>query len=102
MGQDRSGVFMKFDMLKHTVVISREAIQLTRREFQLLHFLNEGRGKTVQRDAICEAIYGQKYNDLGTNVLEVLVYYLRAKVGRDLVVTVRGVGYRLEENGDRR
>ncbi|EQD70747.1 protein containing Signal transduction response regulator, partial [mine drainage metagenome] len=67
------------------------------REFDLLSFLAEHRGEVLERDRLLNAVWGVSfYGD--DNNLEVYVRYLRRKLGdsdRQLIQTVRGVGYRL-------
>jgi DNA-binding response OmpR family regulator len=75
-------------------------IRLTAREFDLLRYLAEHRGRVVSRTRLLEAVWDTTH-DPGTNVVDVYVSYLRAKVDkgfeRPLLHTVRGVGYVLED-----
>jgi two-component system copper resistance phosphate regulon response regulator CusR len=77
------------------------ALRLTAREFELLHFLLQHRGEVVSRTRIAAAVWEHDF-DTFSNVVEVYVRYLRAKIdepfGRPLVHTVRGAGYRLSED----
>jgi DNA-binding response OmpR family regulator len=77
-------------------------VQLTTREFELLTYLMRHPGQVMSREQILNAVWGFDYEP-GTNVLEVYVSYLRAKLGGDgapaPIETVRGAGYRLVETG---
>ena len=77
-------------------------VQLTTREFELLAYLMRHPGQVLSREQILNAVWGFDYEP-GTNVLEVYVSYLRAKLGGDggpaPIETVRGAGYRLVESG---
>ena len=74
-------------------------LKLTAREFDLLRYLAERPGRVISRTRLLEAVWDTTH-DPGTNVVDVYVSYLRAKVDKDfepaLIHTVRGVGYVLE------
>jgi DNA-binding response OmpR family regulator len=71
-------------------------ISLTAREYALLQFLLEHAGEVVSRTRIVQAVWDHDFETF-TNVVEVYIRYLRAKVdepfGAKLIHTVRGVGY---------
>ncbi len=73
-------------------------IRLTAKEFSLLQFLLENAGRVVSRTRILESVWEQDFENY-SNVVEVYVRYLRAKVdapfATKLIQTVRGVGYSL-------
>ena len=73
-----------------------EEIDLTSREFSLLQVLLENKNVVLSRDSLLEKVWGYDY--MGeTNVVDVYVRYLRSKIdnvyGRNVIQTVRGVGY---------
>jgi two-component system OmpR family response regulator len=74
-----------------------QEVELSTREFDLLAYLMEHRGEVLARDRLLNAVWGVSfYGD--ENNLEVYVRYLRLKLtdtDRQLIQTVRGVGYRL-------
>jgi DNA-binding response OmpR family regulator len=82
-------------------VIRREAdpgsgpVALAEREFLLLQELMRNAGRTVSKERLLNSVWGYHF-DPGTNVLDVYVRRLRAKLGSDLIQTVRGEGYRLD------
>ena len=53
-------------------------------------------GKVVSRERLQEDIYDWQ-DDIGSNALEVHIHHLRRKLGADMIRTVRGEGYRLEQ-----
>ncbi len=81
------------------VLRNGEAISLTAREFALLQYLLEHKNQVMSRESILQSVWG--YDFMGdTNVVDVYIRYVRAKVdqGREpLVHTVRGVGYVLRD-----
>ena len=88
------------DPARHRVTRAGTAVRLTAREFALLHFLLQHAGEVVSRTRIAAAVWEHDF-DTSSNVIEVYVRYLRAKIdepfGRPLLHTVRGVGYVLRE-----
>ncbi|QWT21054.1 response regulator [Bacillus sp. NP157] len=83
---------VRLDVGRMEVSLAGERIELTRREFALLHVLLERAGRIVRRETIERSVYGNE-SDVGPNALEVLVHSLRRKLGQDTVRTVRGFGY---------
>lgn len=73
-------------------------LQLTRREFGVLRALMERGGSTVSRAILEETLYGWQ-EEVESNAVEVHVHHLRAKLGAGFIGTVRGLGYRLAEDG---
>lgn len=84
------------DPVKHRVTRGTAEIRLTAREFALLQFLLEHAGEVVSRTRIAAAVWDHDF-DTCSNVVEVYVRYLRAKIdepfGSPLIHTVRGAGY---------
>lgn len=89
------------DPAAHRVTRAGKDIRLTAREFALLHFLMQHVGETVSRTRIAAAVWEHDF-DTFSNVVEVYIRYLRAKVDlpftTPLIHTVRGVGYVLRES----
>ncbi len=75
-----------------SVTRAGEAIDLTPREFDLLHLLLQNAERVLTRRTLEEQLY--TWNDaVDSNALEVHIHHLRKKLGNDLIRTVRGVGY---------
>jgi len=68
---------------------------LAEREFLLLRELMACAGETVSKERILASVWGYKF-DPGSNVVDVYVRRLRAKIGGDAIKTVRGEGYRID------
>lgn len=76
-----------------------ELVELTRREFDLLHLLMQHPGQVLERKTILDRVWGYDYYG-DTKIIEVYVSYLRSKVDTEpptLIQTVRGVGYMLRD-----
>ena len=75
-------------------------IQLTSTEFRLLEFLLKNKNKVLSRIDILEKVWDINFN-LGTNVVDVYVNYLRNKIDKDyspkLIQTVIGMGYVIKD-----
>lgn len=70
-------------------------IDVTRREFAILRALAERPGVIRSRIELEERLYGWQ-EDIESNAIEVHIHNLRQKLGRDVIETVRGLGYRLK------
>lgn len=68
------------------------SITLSRGECRLLEVLAREPGRVIERQALLRSVFPEAI-DLG--VVDTYVHYVRRKLGRDVIVTVRGVGYRL-------
>lgn len=75
-----------------SVTRAGQPVELTAREFDLLHLLLENTDRVLSRRALEEQLYA--WNDaVDSNALEVHIHHLRKKLGNELIRTVRGVGY---------
>ena len=93
---------LQVDPLRRKVRRADARIDLTPKEFALLHLLARHHGEVLNRTRIAEQVWDMNY-DSDTNVVYVAVRRLRAKVDEPfpvrLIHTIRGVGYVLEERG---
>ena len=87
---DHAGI--QLDPASHTVTFNGEEVNLSRREFALLHKLLENAGRVLSREYLTQTLYGWD-EDVDSNALEVHVHNLRKKFGAELIRTIRGVGY---------
>lgn len=96
---------LSIDTLDRTVTRAGHAIPLLPREYRLLLVLARAPGQTVPRQTLVSALCGLRF-DPGTNVIEVHMSRLRAKLDRGFAVpmlhTERGQGYRLAPPNDAR
>jgi two-component system, OmpR family, response regulator len=91
---------LMLDRLSHKVTRAGEEITLQPREFRLLEYLMQNAGKVVTRTMLLEHVWDYHF-DPQTNVIDVHVSRLRAKIDRDfdapLLHTVRGAGYMVRD-----
>jgi two-component system, OmpR family, response regulator len=78
------------------VTVAGEPVELTAFEYRVLSYLMHRKGQVVSRSELIEHVYAQDF-DRDSNTVEVFVGRLRRKIGADLIKTVRGLGYRLDE-----
>ena len=81
------------DPAARTVTLNGEPVELTTRELALLEYLMRHADRVVGKVELRDHVWDGTGEDL--NVVEVYVGYLRRKLGRDAVATVRGAGYRV-------
>lgn len=88
----------KIDLLKHQFFVHNEQVHLTPKEFALMLSLMEKPGIVQTRDDLLNQIWGYDF-DGQTNTVDVYIRALRNKLGqyRNLIKTVRGIGYVLGE-----
>lgn len=93
---ESAGVSVNID--EHTVTVDGERIILTLKEYEILRTLMQNKGRVFTRDQLFNDIWGEDYYG-ETRTVDVHIRTLRQKLGKyaDLIETVRGVGYRLEE-----
>lgn len=86
------------DAGRHQVTVDEEVGTFTATEFRLLHFLMSHPGRVFSRDQLVQNSIGTQAVVLDRNI-DVHIRSIRKKIGpyRDLIETVRGVGYRFQE-----
>jgi two-component system copper resistance phosphate regulon response regulator CusR len=93
---------LEIDVIRRRVRRAGTRIDLTPREFSLLHLLARRRGEVLSRAQIASHVWDMNF-DSDTNVVDVAVRRLRAKVddpfAPKLIHTVRGMGYMLDTQG---
>ncbi|AAZ96089.1 Two component Transcriptional regulator, Winged helix family [Thiobacillus denitrificans ATCC 25259] len=83
---------IELDPAARSVTQRGQPVDLTGREFDLLHVLLQSSGHVLTRRMLEEQLYTWD-EGVGSNALEVHVHHLRRKLGNDVIRTVRGVGY---------
>ncbi len=86
---------IKIDNEKHMVYKSGVAIELPKKEFNLLSLLSSKPGKVFKREVILDTIWGEEVV-VGDRTIDVHIRKLREKLGEDYIKTVKGVGYKFE------
>jgi DNA-binding response OmpR family regulator len=83
------------DRAAHEVLVDGRAISLTAKEFALLAFLAQNRGRVFARDTLLARVWGARYEG-GARTVDIHVRRLRMKLGEALPLeTLRGAGYKL-------
>jgi DNA-binding response OmpR family regulator len=81
------------DPAARTVTVDDAPVELSTREFELARELMSHAGQTLSRDQLLDRVWGYEVTG-SSNVVDVYIRYLRAKLGTGRIVTVRGIGYR--------
>ena len=90
---------ISLDESKHTVTVFDRPVLLTLKEYELLKLFMKNPGRVFTRDILLAGVWGQDF--IGeTRTVDVHIGTLRTKLAEagDLIHTVRGVGYKMEEN----
>lgn len=86
-----------YDPASKSVSLDGHAVSLSARELSVLDYLLNNIGRTVSKQQIEEHIYDWSTDDIGSNTIEVHVSALRRKLGRELIKTIRNMGYVIEK-----
>ena len=87
---------VRLDTRSGRVTLAGEPVKLTAQEYKLLSYLLHHKGKVVSRTELIEHIYDQDF-DRDSNTIEVFVTRIRKKLGADVISTIRGLGYSLDD-----
>jgi DNA-binding response OmpR family regulator len=87
---------LKLDLRTKQVLKGGEAIDLSAREFALAESFFRHPGQVLSREQLLDLVWGYAF-DPGSNIVDVYVGYLRKKLGKDRITSIRGLGYRLEK-----
>ncbi|MFO7592887.1 MAG: response regulator [Pseudomonadota bacterium] len=80
------------DPASHSVSQNGAVVELSPREYAVLHLLLENEGKVVTRSRLEEDLYSWD-GEVESNAIEVYIHHLRKKLGAELIRTIRGTGY---------
>lgn len=93
---------IELDPVRHQVTVNGRSELLSAREYALLGYLIRHEGQVMTRQQILDSVWGAE-PDVYSNVVDLYVHYLRRKLGqlgrRDVLRTIRGVGYALRPQG---
>lgn len=84
------------DPAARTVERDGQPVELSGKEFALLQMLLENAGRVLARERLEEGLYGWTA-EVESNTVEVHIHHLRRKLGKELISTVRGVGYMVQK-----
>lgn len=87
------------DVVTHRATVDGRPVELSAREFALAATLMRRPGQVFTRAQLLDRVWGFDF-DPGSNVVDVYIRYLRQKLGPGLIETVRGVGYRMVQDGE--
>ncbi|MDR0300128.1 MAG: response regulator transcription factor [Streptococcaceae bacterium] len=91
---------LEINFQKKTVKLSGSAVELTKREFEILDFLIQHQGKIVSRNELLQKFWGINDDEAETRTMDVLVGRLRKKLDHHYIKSKRGYGYYFEDSRD--
>jgi DNA-binding response OmpR family regulator len=86
------------DLRTRQAVVGEAVVDLSAREFALADAFFRHPGQVLSREQLLSHVWGYDF-DPGSNIVDVYVGYLRRKLGKERITSVRGMGYRLEVAG---
>ena len=84
------------DLRTRQTIVEEKAIDLSAREFALAELFFRHPGQVLSREQLLSHVWGYDF-DPGSNIVDVYVGYLRRKLGKERITSIRGMGYRLEK-----
>lgn len=88
---------IQFDLDKMIVYKDNKVIDLSSLELKILHLLFVNIGKAVRRSTILDYIWEWTGNDVDDHTVTVYMKRIREKLDSDIIVTIKGIGYRIDE-----
>ena len=85
---------LQLDLHSRRAIVGDKQVELSAREFALAEELMRNPDRVLSREQLLSRVWGYDF-DPGSNVVDVYIGYLRAKLGGEHIETVRGMGYRL-------
>jgi two-component system response regulator QseB len=85
------------DVRRRSVEVHGRTVELSSREFALAEAFFRHPGQVLAREQLLSMVWGYDFEP-GSNVVDVYVGYLRKKLGGNAIETIRGMGYRLEND----
>ncbi|MBP9518561.1 MAG: response regulator transcription factor, partial [Fervidobacterium sp.] len=91
----------KLEIYPNDYIVTYDGVQveLTSKEFELLKLLAQRPDRVFSREQILEEIWKDEF-DVFDRVVDVHINNLRKKLGKNWIVTIRGVGYKFSKKGD--
>ena len=84
------------DLRTRQAIVEERAVDLSAREFALAELFFRHPGQVLSREQLLSHVWGYDF-DPGSNIVDVYVGYLRRKLGKERIASIRGMGYRLEK-----
>lgn len=88
---------ISFDMDKMAVYRNNQKIELTSLELKILHLLFLNINKVVTRNDIIDKVWEWTGNDINDNTVTVYMKRIREKIQTDIIITIKGIGYRIDD-----
>jgi DNA-binding response OmpR family regulator len=92
---------VSLDTARHVVTVGGRPVELTPKEFDLLHALLEAAGRVLSREHLLNRVWGYaRADEIESRTVDVHIRRLRAKLGAEerRIATIKGVGYRFESD----
>ena len=96
-GHDLRYANLVLDPQAKTLMQEGQSVNLTAKEFQILHKLMQKPEHVMTREQLEESLYAWG-DEIESNAIEVFIYQLRKKIGSQYIKTIRGLGYRMSQD----
>lgn len=96
VGQTLKFANLQLDPQAKSLKQDGQTVNLTAKEYQILYKLMQHPEHTVTREQLEESLYAWG-DEIESNAVEVYIYQIRKKIGAQLIKTIRGLGYRMQQ-----
>lgn len=86
-----------FDLNKMTLYKNNIQINLSPLELKIINLLFSNTNKVIKREALLDKIWEWTGNDVDDHTITVYFKRIREKIGTDIIITIKGIGYRIDE-----
>lgn len=86
---------IKIDINKNTLEKKWELIHLSKLEFSLITYLSKNKWRVIKKEELLEKVWWEYYDFEQSRTVDIYIWYLRKKLGADLIKTIRWVWYML-------
>lgn len=88
---------ISFDMDKMTVYKGETQVEVSSLELKILHLLFSNINKVIKRSTVLDKIWEWTGNDVDDHTVTVYIKRIRTKLDTDIIITVKGIGYRIDD-----
>lgn len=88
---------LRLDVGQHIVEVDDSEVELTKKEFEILHYLLKNKGQAVSRETLIKELWDSRFEEVNERAIDVHIKAIRKKTKVSAIVSIRGYGYKWNE-----